>query len=92
MSAPAAERQPYRRRLRNGETVPASETGRTWDELVVPGPKPVGCASDWPSHPSHKHRRDDLKPTRVLTRSADVQGPVPGQPRRRDRRAAERAA
>ena len=41
-----------------------------------------------PNHPSRKH--DIARAEISLTPSSDVQGPVLGQPRRRDRRAALR--
>jgi hypothetical protein len=44
-----------RRRLLSGQTVPASQTGLTWHELIAPGPPPTGGAKADPNHPSRKH-------------------------------------
>ena len=87
--ADGAEAQPYRRRLLSGRTVPAALTGRTWQDLVAPGPKALGLASHLRSHPSHKHNGGPER-SWVLTPPGDVQGPVAGQPSRRERRAAQR--
>lgn len=43
------------RRLLNGQTVPATETGRTWQDLVHAAAKPTGGAALNPDHPSRKH-------------------------------------
>lgn len=79
------------RRLPSGNTVPIATVGRTWHGLIVPGRGATGGAAREPNHPSRKHDTT-AHVTVTLTRSADVQGPVPGQPRRRERRAAARAA
>ena len=78
--------QELRRRTVYGRTVPIALAGMTWNALVAPAPKPYGGGSSDPTHPSRKH--DVARPEVSVTQSAEVQGTVPGQPRRRDRRAA----
>lgn len=47
--------QELKRRLLTGQTVPLAQMGRTWQELVVPGPGATGGRSAQPDHPSRKH-------------------------------------
>jgi hypothetical protein len=82
--------QTLARRLPSGRTVPVTQVGLTWQDFVVPGPRVTGPASLNANHPSHKHRT--RVPAGVLTPHADVPKAQPGQARRRDRRAADRAA
>ena len=82
--------QEIRRRTVYGRTVPISLAGMTWNALIASAPKPTGGARHNPDHPSRKH--DIARAEVSLTLSADVQGPVLGQSRRRDRRAVLRGA
>lgn len=69
-----------------GHAVPVDHVGAPgWHQLVVRGPAPTGVRN--PSGftvdvPARMH---------VVTPCSEVQGPVPGQPSRRERRAAARA-
>ena len=66
-------------------------TGRTWQELVSPAPRPTGKASNNPAHPSHKHNQHP-RPVAVLTLAADVKSsPYIGALDRRARRTLNRA-
>jgi hypothetical protein len=71
-----------RRRLLAGKTVPVSVEGRTWQDLVAPGPRPTGGALVNPKHPSRKHD----SPLAVRPVLAKIEHAPPGSPRRRDRR------
>ncbi len=73
----------------SGKRVPVQDPMRTWQELVAPpAPSPKGGYSADPGHPSRKH--DVTRTMRAGVRK-QVRGPVLGQPRRRERRAAQRA-
>ena len=79
-----------RRRLLSGRMV-ENTVGKTWQDFVSgEGNRVTGGAKADKDHPSRKH--DLLGPDFIFTPPSDVQGPVPGQPRRRDRRSAERKA
>lgn len=95
--APYTQRHPdgsvqvLRRRLLNGQTVPRPHVTRTWEDVtlaLVGGRRAPAGASRDASHPSRKH---DVDVRQQHVRIA-VPGPIPGQPRRRDRRVARRSA
>lgn len=82
--------RPARRTLSGRRLDPDAPPALTWHELVPPGPPPMGAAGQTdPTHPSYPYRATPQPVS--ITPAARVRSDTSGV-RRRDRRAAARAA
>lgn len=76
---PGTKHERTMRKSPSGHAVPIDHKAAPgWEQLVVPGPRPTGVKRPFVT--------DAGVQSHVLTESKDVPAPVPGAPRRRDRR------